>query len=151
MTSKIILTALIFAVSCISLNAQNVKSSDVPSTVKTKFSTMYPAATGVQWEMENKYYEAEFKENNIETSVIIDANANYIQTEVEIPVSSLPQSIRDYVSANIKNQSIKEATQISSADGVLTYEIEVGNADYLFSDAGSLLRKKIEDGKDDDN
>jgi hypothetical protein len=66
---KIIIILGICAIA-ISTNAQHLKASDVPSAVKDKFASMYPNVTNAKWEKENSKYEAEFKENNVETSIV---------------------------------------------------------------------------------
>jgi hypothetical protein len=84
--TRLICVVFIFALG-LEANAQNLKESDVPSAVKTKFSSMYSGVSNAKWEKENGKYEAEFKENGKETSVLFDANGTHVQTEIEIPVS----------------------------------------------------------------
>ncbi len=134
-------------------NAQDLKESEVPSAVKTAFTALYPNETNVKWEKENLSYEAEFKKNSVETSVLFNKLGTLIQTETEIPVSSLPQGVSDYVSKNLNGSTIKEACKITSAAGEITYEAEVGKADYIFDVSGNFLNKEVEtnpDGTDDD-
>ncbi len=142
-----ILIIILFSFTCVS-NAQRLKESDVPTAVKTAFVKMYPGAISVEWEMENSKYEAEFKENNVETSAIFEANGTYVQTEVEIAVSSLPEAVREYVSKNLAGKKIKEAAKIIDAKGTITYEAEVGGKDYIFDASGVFL--KIDSDGDDD-
>jgi putative PepSY-like beta-lactamase-inhibitor len=128
-------------------NAQKVKESEVPAAVKTQLAAMFPGVKADKWEMENGKYEAEFKQNKIETSVLFEANGTYVQTETEIAVSELPDGVKDYVSKNLSGRKIKEAAKIASAEGSLTYEAEIGGADYMFDANGNFLRKETE--KDD--
>jgi hypothetical protein len=127
--------------------SQNIDESQVPAAVKSGFTSMYPAVTGVEWELEHGNYEAEFKENKTETSVIFDESGKHIQTETEIPVSSLPETIKSYVSSKLDNKKISEATKITAADGEIKYEIGIKNTDYLFDSGGNLLKSETE--KDD--
>jgi uncharacterized protein YecA (UPF0149 family) len=133
-------------------NAQSKKET-VPSPVKEKFATMYPNATKVSWEKEGDYYEAEFDNNKVETSVVFDATGKHIETEIEIAVSELPQAARDYVAQNMAGKKIKEAAKITAADGTVTYEAEVDEADYIFDANGNFVKKIVEaaDDKDDDD
>ena len=80
------------------LKCPKPKESDVPAAVKNAFTSMYPSASAVKWEMENTQYEGEFKESGVETSAIFDASGNYVQTEVEIAVKSLPGAVSEYIS-----------------------------------------------------
>lgn len=144
---KTILIIILLAFTYIS-NAQKLKDSDVPTAVKTAFVKMYPGAISVEWEMENSKYEAEFKESGAETSAIFEANGTYVQTDVEIAVSSLPGGVSQYVTKNLKGEKIKEATKITDAKGTITYEAEVGGKDYIF-DASGVFLKIDSDGPDD--
>jgi hypothetical protein len=148
---KTILTILLSL--CIGTGfAQKSKSMVVPDAVKKQFSTMYPSVTKVDWEKEGEYYEAEFDNNKVETSVVFDASGKHIETEVEIAVTDLPQSVRDYVTKNLNNAKINEASKITAVDGTVTYEAEVGNTDYIFDSNGNLVKKESEEGdKDDDD
>jgi hypothetical protein len=151
-TKNSALFLLIFLFAAV-LYSQNIKESDVPQAVKTKFSAMYPDVSNTKWEMENGKYEAEFKENNTETSVIFEANGMYVQTETEISVSTLPAGVNDYVSKNLPGKKINEASQITLTDGTVVYEAEIGKEDYLFDSGGNYLRKDSDNGntEDDDN
>ncbi len=131
-------------------NTQNIDESKVPESVKSGFVQMYPAATGVEWELEDGMYEAEFKENKVETSVIFESGGKHLQTEVEIPVFSLPESIKNYVASNLEGKKIGEATKITTSGGVIKYEIGIKNTDYLFDASGSLLGTENEKNDIDD-
>lgn len=143
----IILFALITG---ISINSQDLKESDVPSAVKTSFTSMYPQATGVKWEKENGKYEAEFREKGTETSVLFESSGTYVQTEVEIPVSSLPAGINEYVTKNLSGKKITEACQITNADGTVKYEAEIGKHDYVFDSNGKFLNKETDSNDTED-
>jgi hypothetical protein len=143
-----IITIFAFAVNA---NAQKLVSNDVPDAVKNKFASMYPNVTNHKWEKENSKYEAEFKESGVEKSVLFEANGTYVQTEVEIPVSSLPSGVSDYASKNLAGKKITEATQITSADGTVSFEAEIGGPDYLFDANGNFIRKDSDDSETEDD
>ena len=128
----------------INAHAQKLSESDVPAAVKTQFSSMFPNVKAYKWEKENGIYEAEFKQNKVETSVLFEADGKYFQTETEIAVSELPGGVRDYASKNLPGKKIKEASKIALADGTLTYEAEISGADYIFDANGNFLKKDIE-------
>ncbi len=131
-----------------SVNAQKLKESDVPAAVKTAFTAMFPDTKHIKWEMENNKYEGEFKVNSVESSALFEASGTYLQIETEIPVSSLPEAVREYVSKNLAGQKIKEAAKITDANGVITFEAEVGGTDYLFDSNGGFISKST-DSKDE--
>lgn len=148
---KKILAILIVHSFCSCISAQTIKIQNVPDAVKAKFTALYPDVKNASWEKENNQFEAEFKQNTLEVSVLIDASGILIETETAIPVTSLPQAIKDYVAKNLPGKKINEAAKIVNATGLVTYEAEVGDGDYLFDADGNFLRKELEDSDEDDD
>ena len=142
MKALIVIVALGLGVSC--ANAQKMKETDVPAHVKATAFKEYPNIKVEKWEKEGGNYEAEFNVNKVETSVLIDAGGNLIETEVEINVSALPKGVSEYVSKNLAGQKIKEASKISDTKGTITYEAEINKVDYIFDVNGSFIKKVVE-------
>jgi len=124
------------------------KKIAVPDVVKTKFASLYPDAKNVKWEKEDAMFEAIFKVNDAETSLVFDASGTLTETETVIPVSSLPAPIADYIAKNAGGKKIDEACKIVDAAGKVTYEAEAGDADYIFDESGGCISKKEEEDKD---
>ena len=132
---KILLLFALLACAQISF-AQKTKSSKVPEPVKMAFSKAYPNVKDVDWEKENGNYEAEFElVDDQETSVVYDANGALLETEVEIAVSALPKAVQEA----LKGKKVKEASKITNAKGVVTYEAEVKRKDLMFDAAGKPM------------
>ena len=123
-------------------NAQKLKSTDVPETVKASLQNKYPEAKELKWEKENGNYEAAFKEGKTEYSLLIDASGNIIETEVDISFGELPAAAKDYISKNYPGQKIKETAKIIDAKGIVTYEAEVKGEDLIFDNTGKYLKKE---------
>ena len=121
----------------------------VPEIVKTKFESLYPKAGSPKWEMEDGAYEASFKQDNIESSVTFSADGNVIQSETVIDVAQLPQTVKDYLTAQFGNEKIKEAEKITDSKGMVTYEAEIGETDYLFDANGQFIGKEEEENKEE--
>ena len=134
----------------ISVYAHDTKEKNIPPAVEAKFSEMYPNVKDAKWEKENGIYEAEFGSRETETAVLFSPNGKYIQTEVEVSVSTLPKGASDYAAKKLSGKKIAEATKITDAKGLIRYEAEIGDADYLFDENGKFLSKKSE-CKEDDN
>ncbi len=124
--------------------AQKVKEVNVPAPVKEAFSKMYPDAKNVEWEMEDGNYEAEVDINKIETSVVFTPAGAHVMTEVEITPDALPAAALNYVKTNLGGKKIKEAAKMTTAEGVVTYEAEVDEADYIFDASGTFIKKEVE-------
>ena len=117
-----------------------MSQKDIPNEVKVAFAKQYPEVKKVKWEKEDGKFEAGFKQNKVESSVLMNANGKILETENEIPVTDLSKSITDYVAKNYPNQKIKGAAKITDAEGVVTFEAEVKGLDLLFSDKGNFIK-----------
>ncbi|MEC4003399.1 PepSY-like domain-containing protein [Flavobacterium sp. SUN052] len=113
---------------------------NIPAEVKTSFSKQYPLIKKVKWEKENGNYEAGFTEDKIGKSVLLDAKGKILETEAEIPVTTLSKSITDYVSKNYPKQKIKSAAKITDSNKKITFEAEVNGQDLLFDEKGNLIK-----------
>ena len=136
----------------LTMSAQKMKEADVPAPVKAAFTKQYPTIKDAKWEMEDGKFEAGFDLNKVETSVLIDATGNIVETESGISVSALPKAVSDYCAKNCAGKKIKEASKITDASGKVTYEAEVDEADYTFDSNGNFVKKEVEadDEKDGD-
>ncbi len=128
---------------------QKLKKDDVPAVITAKFKTLYPKVEDVKWSKEDANYEAEFDLNKVETSVVFDASGNALETESEISVNDLPAAAKTYISTNVPNEKIKEASKITNSKGVVTFEAEVKGVDYIFDKDGKFINKSEEE-KDND-
>lgn len=123
-----------------SIQAQKLQASKVPGMVKASFEKQYPGLTGT-WEKEDGNYEVNFKQNGSAMSAIISPSGSILETETDIKVSELLPAISSYIKSHYKNKVIKEAAKIVNADGSLTYEAEVGDADVIFDSAGKFIKE----------
>jgi hypothetical protein len=149
MNKLILLTViLIFAVR---LDAQSIKERDVPSAVAATVKATYPDVSKVKWEMEDGMYEASFSINKMETSLVLSKDGTLVMTEEEIAVAALPALVTAYIGKHNPSAVIKEATKMTDTFGVVTYEVGVGETDYLFDSKGTFLRQEQEDDDDADD
>lgn len=111
----------------------------VPAAVKQAFEKQYPGTTA-KWDNEDGKYEAGFKHNGHEMSVLYNANGTVDETEIEIPVSQLPAAATSYVTQH-KMGKISEAAKITKANGEVNYEAEVKGKDVIFDAAGKFLKE----------
>src|SRR5690242_9058867 len=119
MKTGIKLLALLFTAGV--ANAQNIKESEVPTAVKQAFNKAFPGMTVNKWEKEGEKFEAEYKKDKVENSVLMDASGNILETEAEIGIAELPSKISEYVTANYPGKKIKEASKITDPAGISTY------------------------------
>ena len=137
MKNNLIAVALVLGLSLSSVRAQS--DSKVPQVIKTAFADKYSAAKAVKWDKEDKSWEVSFTMNGETRSVVFDAGGKQIESELEIPVVKLPETVRSYMKSQKK--TIKAAAEITDAAGKVYYEAEAGGKDYLFNAAGKPVKK----------
>lgn len=120
--------------------AQKLKESQVPAAAKSGFQKAYPN-TAATWEKENENYEVNFKKDGKTMSVIISKTGAIAETETDIAIGELPETVQSYVKKNYKGAKIKEAAKIVKAGGDLTYEAEVNGKDVIFDSKGQFLKE----------
>jgi hypothetical protein len=140
------LILIVLSIFSFSLFAQNV---DVPKKVQDKFMKLYPKTKEVKWSMESKNeFEAEFKEDSKSISVVINTEGELLETETQIDVKDLPNSVVPFVMENYKGYKITEAAMIIDDKGILTFEAEISKSkekkDLSFDKDGKLIDKKME-------
>jgi hypothetical protein len=121
--------------------AQKLDASKVPATVKTAFTKKYPHVDNVKWEKEDGNFEAGFKENNQSMSTIFTPDGTLVESEVSIPVTSLPAAVTSYMKDHYKNVTVKEAAKITKASGEINYEAEIKGKDVIFDANGKFLKE----------
>lgn len=121
---------------------QKIQEKNVPQAVKLAVQKQYPQVKETEWQKENEHYEAEFIQNGTEISLLLDAQGNIMETEIEISVEMLPQKVREYVSQNYPKEKIKEAAKITDAKGNLSYEAEIKKTDLYFDAQGNFISAK---------
>lgn len=139
---KIITSFLIVILFAACADGQKVKEDAVPPSVVSAFHKMYPEVKQHTWYHEDANYEAEYNEAKMEMAVTFDKEGNLMETENEIPVNNLPKGIADYVSKNYSGAAIREASIVTDAKGVKTYEAEIKGTDLIFDEQGKFLKKE---------
>lgn len=138
---KAFLALLMFTSGTIMVNAQSIKETQVPATVKSALKNKYAEAKNVQWEKEKGNYEANWGGKSKEDNwVELTPSGEFIEIVKAIPVSQLPTPVISYVKAHYKGAKITEAGKITDAKGKLYYEAEVNKKDIVFDEKGNFLK-----------
>lgn len=135
-----------FLMFSLSLFAQDMS---VPKVVKESFTKQYPKIVDVKWDKEgDEEYEAEFTNNGIKTSVVIDEDGEIEETEIALNLDDLSLDILNYVKENYSSYEITEAAKITDEDGNVFYEAEISKGDsktdLLFDSNGNPVKKQKE-------
>lgn len=114
-------------------------SKSTPEKVRTAFAALQPTVKQVHWEFENGNYEAEFKQNQIETSLLFDEDGKLLETEVAIADSLLPATAQTYIKEHYSGKKITEMARITDFTNKVIYEVEINGFDVLFDSSGSFI------------
>ncbi len=124
------------------------KDLKVPENVSKAFQTAHPDATDVSWDKEGSNYEANYKINGGDYSVVINDSGKILETETELKTSDLPAGVVKYINDNYSGYTLSGAAKIVDAKGNTKYEAEIskGNKskDVMFDQNGKPLQHKKE-------
>jgi hypothetical protein len=139
MKQLFILFLLVAAISSNS-NAQKINISKLPAAVKAAFTKQYPGVIA-KWDKEDGKYEASFKQNGSDQSVLYEVNGSTAESEMDIKIAALPVAAINYVKEHYKGKTIKEASKITTADGTVNYEANISGKDLIFDAAGKFIKE----------
>lgn len=148
--SKVVLSMCLLLFLCYGTNINAQKNKDIPANLSDKIKSLYPDASDVRWEMEDSLYEASFVYRKVETSLLLSKEGKLLSTESIVASSTLPRKIKDYFAKHHVTAAITEAARIVDFSGIVTYEVEAGNIEYLFDAQGQWLRQENEDDDDEE-
>lgn len=142
---KIFLFIAIIAVT-ITAHAQKSPKIIVPENVSNGFNKKFPNASNVKWEKENeKNYEANFKMNNKKQSALFNTIGIWQESEIEIKISELPETVKQTISKQFIDYKIKEVDKIIKPLSSF-YEVELIKGKEIieatFSSNGAFVSKQ---------
>ncbi|MGE5395602.1 MAG: PepSY-like domain-containing protein [Candidatus Saccharibacteria bacterium] len=143
---KLLLLFIIMAF-VLGVSALNQKEEKIPAAAKTAFATKFPTAEKVKWSVEKPgEFEAEFKQNGVESSVLFDDKGNLIETETEVKESDLPPAVKSLIAKDFSGYKLDEIEKAADAKGSTTYEMEAVKGkeklEISFDSNGKLLKKE---------
>ncbi len=143
MKTTITTIALCFGLSY--ANAQHVKETEVPASVKDSFVKKYQGSKVKVWEKEGADFEAEFDLNKIVSSAVFEANGTFKELEQEIKTAELPKAAADYCAKTFVGYKLSEAAKITDGAGKVMFEAEMTKGkehfDAIFDDKGNFVKK----------
>ncbi|MDO4930065.1 MAG: PepSY-like domain-containing protein [Bacteroidales bacterium] len=97
-----------------------------PTAVSTTFSSLYPSATVLEWEIEGSYYKAEFYNNTTLAEAWFTSDGTWVRTETDY-IGTLPEAIQTYISTNYAGYYIEDQEYVETPTSTY-YHIELENA-----------------------
>lgn len=140
----------------LSAQAQKVEEKNVPSVVKTEFKKKFPMAKAL-WSLDEGNYEAKFDLGKEKKEAVLDKEGKWLKVETEMPsLNSLPAPVLTaFKKSPYANHKFKQLEKIETAEGKVSYEVEVTKDETLYelfySEEGALLetkKEKTDDEKD---
>ena len=137
------------------LNAQKLKTDDVPGDVTQSFTSEYPSAKISSWVLEENQYVANFKDDGSNGKAFFTNDGTWIKTTYDIPTSEIPLSISKYVTENYPNYEIsvcnlREMPKVNTHYYLEVRFPEVGGKEapsvLTFDYVGNLLKREDPDG-----
>ena len=118
---KFLMFTLAVALAIPMAKAQKLSAAKAPAAVKNSFAKAYPNQS-VKWEKEKDKYEAAFKQNGADMSVLYTCAGVMTKSETDIKTTELPAPALPYIKTHMPCKRITEAAKISTVAGVVSYE-----------------------------
>ena len=142
--SLVIFFAIGFA---LSVSAQTIPQSQVPSVVLNAFQGKFSNAAEVEWEAKGDLYKAEFEVNKRDHDVWIDKAGKITKHKEDFPKKDLPAAIQQQITSEFKAYKLDDADKIEM-EGKIFYQVELeGAADdrkVLFSEDGKVQENTVD-------
>ncbi len=106
--------------------AQKVKPENIPVPVQTSFKAKFATLTKVKWSLEKAdEFEAEFKMDGLKKSANFKSDGTWLETEIEIRKSQLPQAVLDAIGKQYPGYKIQEAEQAETSENSIFYGVTI--------------------------
>lgn len=99
---------------------------EIPERVLSTFTQMFPDANDIEWEMEDEgEWEVEFKVEGKELNACFTTAGKWIETEWEVPISEIPESVMNSLNSQYEGWEIEEIEFVESPEFIgFEFEIE---------------------------
>ena len=146
---------------CGSVYERNVTEREVPPAVLQAFKAAYPNAEvrGYAEEAEGgqKLYEISFTHKGKRIDIAYASDGKLLELEETIDLADLPQAAHDEIKNTFKDATIKRVERIVKGERT-GYEAKldvpengaVKRYELVFDQDGKLLKKKVEQGEDEE-
>lgn len=152
------LTVILFLAQLMAMpivDAQKLKTSDVPSEVTQAIDFQYPYVKVSSWQKDGNQYVATFKDEGAIGKAYVSEAGEWLRTTYDIKRDELPSVITEYIKANYPDFAISSSYLEEMEDIPLHYMVEVKQegigfkpSRLSFSDKGELISRVDPDNFD---
>lgn len=109
-------------------NAQDLTSAQVPAPVVAAFSTAFPKAMDVEWDLKGTQYNVEFETGLFRNDheAWYDATGTLLRHEEELSASDLPEAVTAAITKDFPGFRTDDVKRITER-GTITWIVEVQN------------------------
>ena len=158
---------LVLLASSISLRAQSVSESEIPTAVRKTINTLYPTVKEIKWERtKSNSYSAVFLSNGSKTTLVIDPSGNVVtgdnsnsnvatKTSTDVKATSsntttsssnisyqeIPMSVRKQIETKCNPADILSVNKLKDKDGNNVYEFDLASMRIMYNEQGTLLNE----------
>ena len=124
-------------------NAQKLKTSEVPVTVRVAFEKESPDARKIDWYQNEDKYIVEYHQNGKDGKALFTADGSLLVLELEVTPDDIPIKALAYLSLKYSKRSEILKALLKKTAGFTMYELEVAIAEeqkkLLFDEYGGFL------------
>ena len=123
----------VWAVLAGAARGEPLKAHKVPAKVREAFRVKFPDVKKAEWKLkDDKNYEAEFTQKDVEVAAKFDENGKWVETETAITKADLPKAVRAKLSREFKEYKIIETQKVERPDDKpVLFEVHLENAEEI--------------------
>lgn len=110
-------------------HGEPLTAQKVPAKVSEAFRVKFPGVKRVEWKLkDDKNYEAEFTQKDVEVAAKFDENGKWVETETAIAKTDLPKEVRAKISKEFKDYKVIETQKVERPDDKpVLFEVHLEN------------------------
>jgi hypothetical protein len=123
-------------------NDTDVLTANVPAAIRTSFTTLFPTAREIDWDLSNEVYKVDFEINNVDYDAWYNSVGTLLTYKFDITRSSLPQAVQTAIANRFSGYTIDDVDKVMKSHSIGYFvELERGNVEEnaYFSEDGSYL------------
>ncbi len=119
------LALLIFAVvASVALNAQELKSSEVPQSFTEGLLKVYPTATDIKWDKRGTDYKVKFNVGSLGHEIWFNREGKMVKVDRNITQAEIPVKVMEIIKRDYPDYKIDSVESVEK-DGRVSYVIEL--------------------------